>query len=160
MPPTMTSTLVLCSGDAHQSDQGAGVHAMHYLREHYDLPDTTYANADSADASLATAIAAADNVIILNAAQIDASPGTVRVVEKDVAELADLIDTVALEGPLPKRFVLISIQPGELGPGDSLSEPVRRSMPKAAGTAATYVYRWQRGESVFSTGLHSLPNSV
>lgn len=160
MPPTMTSTLVLCTGDAHLSDQGAGVHAMHYLREHYDLPDTTYADAGSADASLAAAIAAADNIIIFNAARMDATPGTVCVVEKDVADLADLIDTVTLDGPLPRRFVLISIQPGEQGPGDSLSEPVRRSMPKAAANAATLIYRWQRGESVFSTGLHSLPNSV
>lgn len=160
MPPTMTSTLVICSGDAHRSDQGAGVHAMHYLREHYDLPDTAYADAGTAGASLAAAIAAVDNIIIFNAARMDASPGTVRVVEKDVADLADLIDTVPLDGPLPKRLVLISIQPGELGPGESLSEPVRRSMPKAAGNAATLVYRWQRGESVFSTGLHSLPNSV
>ena len=156
----MTSTLVLCTGDAHQSDQGAGVHAMHYLREHYDLPDTPYADAGSADASLAAAIAAADNIIIFNAARMDATPGTVCVVEKDVADLADLIDTVTLDGPLPRRFVLISIQPGEQGPGDSLSEPVRRSMPKAAANAATLIYRWQRGESVFSTGLHSLPNSV
>lgn len=156
----MTSALVLGLGDVHLADQGAGVHAMHYLREHYDLPDTAYADASTASASLAAAIAAADNIIIFNAAQIDASPGTVRVVEKDVADLADLIDTVALDGPLPARFALISIQPGKPGTGDALSEPVRRSMPKAAGNAATLIYRWQRDESVFSTGLHCLPNSV
>ncbi len=156
----MTSALVLGIGDLHLSDQGAGVRAMHYLKEHYDLPDTAYADASTAGASLAAAIAAADNIIIFNAAQFDASPGTVRLVEQEAANIASLIDTLPPDGPLPKRFALISIQPGESGSGDSLSEPVRRSMPKAAGTAATLIYRWQRNESVFSTGLHSLPNSV
>ena len=159
VPPIMTSALVLGIGDVRMADQGAGVRAMQYLKDHYDLPGTVYADAGTAGASLAAAIAAADNIIIFNAAEIGASPGTVRVVEKDAADLADLIDTAGLDGPLPNRLVLISVQPGELGPGDSLSEPVRRSMPKAAGNAATLVYRWQRSESVFTPELHALPNS-
>jgi len=155
----MTSVLVLGIGDIHLADLGVGVHAMRYLREHYDLPDTAYADAGSASTSLSAAMAAADDLIIFNAAEIDETPGTVRVFDNDAADLADLIDVALLKGQLPKRYALISIQPGEPGSGDSLSEPVRRSMPKAAGTAATLVYRWRRSESVFSTGLHSLANS-
>ncbi len=152
MRPTNTKTLVVAVGNVQRADEGAGVHALRYLRKHYDLPGTSYIEADTAGSTLAAEVAAADHLIILDAAQIDADPGTIRVVEG--------VDLADLDGKLPARYALISIQPGQPGSGGSLSETVRRSLPKAAGNAATLIQRWRRSESVFSTGLHSLPNSV
>ncbi len=156
----MTKTLVVAVGDVQRADEGAGVHTLRYLKKHYDLPGTSYIEADTSGSSLAAEVAAADHVIILNAAQIDAIPGTVRVLEGEDVDLGKLVDLADLDGKLPARYALISIQPGQPASGGSLSETVRRSLPKAAGNAATLIQRWRRSESVFSTGLHSLPNSV
>lgn len=160
MRPTMTKVLVLGVGDVQLADQGVGVHAMRYLRAHYDLPGTTYIEAATLSPALAADIAAADSMIIFNAAQINGDPGTIRVLEDDEVDLAALMSGIALEGKWPTPIATISVQPGQPASGASLSETVRRSMPRAAGNAATLIHRWRRRESVYSTGLHSLPNSV
>lgn len=154
----MTRTLVLGIGDVLHADEGAGVYAMRYLKDHYDLPDTSYHAAGTRIAALEDEIVEAYNLIILDAAEIDADPGTVRVFEdKEVDEflnseasngrelgIADLMHDVRLEGKLPIRYALIGIQPEKLELGDAPSETVRRSMPRAAGNAAALVYKWRR----------------
>ena len=154
----MTSTLVLAVGDITQADAGAAIHAMRYLKTHYDLPDTTYVDTAVPGKSLAATIAAADNLIVIDATQLDAEPGAVRVYEdgavdelltarqgsKREAKLAKLMRHLHETGELPVRYALIGIQPGDRVSGEALSETVRRSMPRAAGNAATLVYRWRR----------------
>jgi len=154
----VTGTLVLGVGNILLADEGAGVHAMRYLKDHYDLPDTTYLDAGTLSFTLAADIAAADKLIVFDAAQIDAEPGTVRVFQDtevgdflksgrcSVHEVgfADLMDIARLEGNLPERYALIGIQPEQLGWGDSPSETVRRAMPKAAANAAALVHKWRR----------------
>jgi hydrogenase maturation protease len=156
----MAHTLVLGVGNTLLADEGAGVHAMRYLQDHYDLPNTTYLDAGTLSFTLAADIAEADNLIVFDAAQIDAEPGTVRVFEgKGVDDFlksgrcsvhevgfADLMDIARLEDHLPQRYALIGIQPETLGWGDAPSETVRRSMPLAAGNAASLVYKWRRPE--------------
>ena len=156
----MTKTLVLAVGDVSRADEGAGIHALRYLKDHYDLPETAYFDAGTPSATLAAETAAADILIVFNTTQFDADPGTIRVFEDDEVDLANLIEIGRLDGKLPAHWALISIQPGPPASGGSLSETVRRSLPKAAGNAATLIQRWRRSGSVFSTGLHSLPNSV
>ncbi len=154
----MTSTLVMAIGDIAEADEGAAIHAIRYLNTHYDLPDTTYLESALPGKSLSADIAAADNLIILDATQIDAEPGAVRVFEdgavdellaskldsKREAKLARLMEQLQESGELPVRYALIGIQPGDRVSGEALSETVRRSMPRAAGNAATLVYRWRR----------------
>ena len=38
----MTGTLVLGVGNILLADEGAGVHAMHYLEDTHDFPDTSF----------------------------------------------------------------------------------------------------------------------
>lgn len=154
----MTNTLVLGVGNILLADEGAGVHAMHYLQDHYDLPNTTYLDAGTLSFTLAADIADADNLIVFDAAQIEAEPGAVQVFEGEEVDsflksgrcsvhevgFADLMDIARLEGNLPQRYALIGIQPEKLGWGDAPSETVRRSMPRAAGNAAALVHKWAR----------------
>lgn len=154
----MTNTLVLGVGNTLLADEGAGVHAMRYLKDHYDLPDTTYLDAGTLSFTLAADIAEADNLIVFDAAQIGAEPGDIKVFQNDEVDeflksgrcsvhevgLADLMDIARLEGCLPKRYALIGIQPEQLGWGDAPSETVRRSMPRAAGNAAALIHKWTR----------------
>jgi hydrogenase maturation protease len=152
----MTRTLVLGVGNILLADEGAGVHAMHYLEEHYDLPNTTFLDAGTLSFSLAADIADADNMIVFDAAQLGIEPGEVRVFEgpdmdeflvsgrRSVHEVgfSDLMDIARLEEVLPQRYALIGIQPEKLGWGEAPSETVRRAFPRAAANAAALIFRW------------------
>lgn len=154
----MTNTLVLGVGNVLLADEGAGVHAMRYLKDHYDLPDTTYLDAGTLSFTLAADIAEADHLIVFDAAQIEADPGDIKVFQDEEVDeflksgrcsvhevgFADLMDIARLEGYLPKRYALIGIQPERLGWGEALSETVRRSMPRAAGNAAALIHKWKQ----------------
>lgn len=154
----MTGTLVLGVGNVLLSDEGAGIHAMRYLQDHYDLQDTRYIDAGTLSFTLAADIAEADRLIVFDAAQIDAVPGGIKIFQDDEVDeflrsgkcsvhevgFADLMDIARLEGYLPQRYALIGIQPETLEWGDSPSESVRRSLPRAAANAAALVHKWRQ----------------
>ena len=156
----MTGTLVLGVGNTLLADEGAGVHAMRYLKDHYDLHDVTYLDAGTLSFTLAADIAEADHMVVFDAAQIGAAPGGIKVLEgAEVDEFllsgkcsvhevgfADLMDIARLEGYLPKRYALIGIQPETLGWGENPSEPVRRALPRAAANAAALIHKWRRDD--------------
>lgn len=153
----MTGTLVLGVGNILLADEGAGVHAMHYLEDTHDLPDTEYLDGGTLSFTLAADIAAADNLIVFDAAQLDAKPGTVRVFEdaevddflrsgrRSVHEVgfADLMDIARLEGTLPQHYALIGIQPEQLGWGEAPGAAVTRAIPEAAQRAAALIEKWK-----------------
>ena len=154
----MSHTLVMGVGNVLLADEGAGVHAMRYLADHYDLPDTRYLDAGTLSFTLAADIAEADQLIVFDAAQIDEEPGTVRVFQDaEVDEFlksgkgsvhevgfADLMDIARLEDYLPVRYALIGIQPETLGWGEFPSETIRRALPKAAANAAALIHKWKQ----------------
>jgi hydrogenase maturation protease len=154
----MTSTLILGVGNILLADEGAGVHAMRYLQDHYDLPNTTYIDAGTLSFTLAADIADADHMIVFDAAQIGAEPGGIQVFQDEEVDeflksgkgsvhevgFADLMDIARLEECLPTRYALIGIQPETLGWGDAPSETVRRSLPRAAANAAALVHKWKQ----------------
>lgn len=152
----MSGTLVLGVGNILLADEGAGVHAMRYLEDTHELPDTTYLDGGTLSFTLAADIADADNLIVLDAAQLDDEPGTVRVFEDgefdefltsgriSVHEVgfADLMDIARLEGTLPKHYALIGIQPEQLGWGEAPGAAVARAIPRAAEKAAELIDKW------------------
>lgn len=155
--PAMKSTLVLGVGNTLLSDEGAGVHAMRYLANHYeDLPNTTFLDAGTLSFTLACDISEADNLLVLDAAQLGEEPATVRVFEaaafdeflnsgrRSVHEVgfADLMDIARLQECLPANRALIGIQPCVLGWGEEASELVRAVIPIAAELAANLIRRW------------------
>lgn len=152
----MSGTLVLGVGNILLADEGAGVHAMRYLEDTHELPDTTYLDGGTLSFTLAADIADADNLIVLDAAQLDDEPGTVRVFEDDEFDdfltsgrisvhevgFADLMDIARLEGTLPKHYALIGIQPEQLGWGEAPGAAVARAIPRAAEKAAELIDKW------------------
>jgi hydrogenase maturation protease len=155
----VSGTLVLGVGNILLADEGAGVHAMRYLEDTHELPDTTYLDGGTLSFTLAADIADADNLIVLDAAQLDDEPGTVRVFEDrefdefltsgriSVHEVgfADLMDIARLEGTLPKHYALIGIQPEQLGWGEAPGAAVARAIPRAAEKAAELIDKWTEG---------------
>lgn len=156
----MTGTLVLGVGNVLLADEGAGVHALRYLQDHYDLQEVRYIDAGTLSFTLASDIADADHLIVLDAAQIGAAPGGIKVLENGEVDeflrsgkcsvhevgFADLMDIARLEGYLPERYALIGIQPETLGWGETPSESVRRALPRAAANAAALVHKWRRSD--------------
>ena len=155
---TVTNTLVLGVGNVLLADEGAGVHAMRYLQNHYDLQGVTYLDAGTLSFTLAADIAEADHMIVFDAAQLGAEPGGIKVLQDEEVDeflksgkgsvhevgFADLMDIARLEGHLPKRYALIGIQPETLGWGEFPSETVRRALPRAAANAAALVHKWRQ----------------
>jgi hydrogenase maturation protease len=154
----MKNTLVLGVGNTLLSDEGAGVHAMRYLADHYqEFPSATFLDAGTLSFTLAADIAAADNLLIFDAAQLGADSGTVKIFadaafdefltsgRRSVHEVgfADLMDIARLQDCLPKNRALIGIQPEVMGWGDAPGERVTAAIPKAAQLAAGLIRDWE-----------------
>lgn len=158
----MNETLVLGIGNTLLSDEGVGIHAMRYLKDHYELPGVRYLDGGTLSFALAGDVGGAARLLVIDAAEFHAAPGTVRVLEgsevdaylvggrRSVHEvgLADLFDIARLEGRLPRDYALIGIQPANLDWGDELDPPVRRAVPRAAAEAASLIGRWSRQPGV------------
>jgi hydrogenase maturation protease len=153
----MSETLILGVGNTLLSDEGAGVHAMHYLQQHApDLTDTEFLDAGTLSFTLADDIASATNLIIFDAAQLSAEAGAVRVFENDELDdflrfgqrsvhevgFADLMDIARLQDCLPRNRALIGIQPGNLGWGEHAGAEVQAAFPVAADYATSLVRKW------------------
>ena len=154
---TQHSTLVLGIGNTLLSDEGAGVHALEYLRSHHpELPGVHYLDGGTLSFTLAGEIEDADNLIVIDAARLGTSPGTVCCMtgaEMDqflgtgkcsVHEvgLADLMDIARLTGTFPENRALIGIQPGTFGWGDEPSVPVSEAFPEVATHARGLIEQW------------------
>lgn len=154
----MTTTLVLGIGNTLLSDEGIGVHVIQYLQQRYPPPPgITYLDGGTLSFTLAGAIQDAARLIVVDAAELKAAPGTVRVLtdahmdhflgsgRRSVHEvgLVDLLNIARLTDTLPARRALVGIQPQELGWGEAPSGPVAAAIPVAAGRVLQLIRTWR-----------------
>lgn len=155
----MTNTLVLGIGNTLLSDEGLGVHLLDYLRSNYpELPGVTYLDGGTLSFTLAPEIEDCDNLVVLDAAQLGAEPGAVRLLvgadmdtfigqgKRSVHEvgLVDLMTIATLLNRLPANRALLGIQPAEFGWGETTSAAVSRVIPEAASQVVALLYKWQQ----------------
>ena len=153
-------TLVLGIGNTLLSDEGTGVRMLDYLREHFpDLPCVEYLDGGTLSFTLAAWIEEAANLIVVDAAELEAVPGTVQVFRGEAMDrfagrtkrsvhevsLGDLLSIAHLTGTLPVNRALIAIQPAILEWGSSLSEPVANALPGGAQLVVDLIMEWQAG---------------
>lgn len=156
--PSAPRTLVLGIGNTLLSDEGIGIHVLNHLHEHHpELAGVTYLDGGTLSFTLAGAIEEADNLIVLDAAELKAEPGTVRTFvgadmdhylgqgKRSVHEvgLLDLMDMARLTDALPENRALVGVQPRELGWGEQPSDPVAVAVPQAAAEVLALVRAWQ-----------------
>ena len=154
----MQHTLVLGIGNTLLADEGVGIHLLDYLREHHaDLPGVTYLDGGTLSFTLAPDIEDCENLIVLDAAQFNESPGTVSLLigaemdhfvshgKRSVHEvgLVDLMAIARLRGRLPRNRALLGIQPAEIGWRETPSDLVSRAIPDAASQILDLLYKWQ-----------------
>jgi len=166
---TSSDTLILGIGNTLLSDEGAGIHAMHQLQsEHPDLPGVTYVDGGTLSFTLAAYLQDCNNIIVLDAAEFKAPPGTVRTMlgaEMDdflgaarrsphEVGLLDLFDIARLTESLPANRALIGIQPMRIEWGTSPTPPVQRALPVAVEQAVDLLAQWSWvGISQFDTQI-------
>lgn len=151
--------LVLGIGNTLLSDEGAGVHALRRLQAGARERDgVEYLDGGTLSFTLAGPIEESAAVLVIDAAELGAEPGAVRVFEgeamdafvgsggrKSVHEvgLHDLMAVAALAGRLPERRALIGIQPQELGWGDAPTARVAEGIGHACARAQEIIERWR-----------------
>lgn len=150
-------TLVLAIGNKLLSDEGAGLHVLNALETHHpQSPEITYLDGGTLSFTLAGAVEDADNLIVIDAAELKSKPGTVDCMinehmdqflgscKRSVHEigLLDLLDITRLTETLPENRALIGIQPDVIDWGDSLTEDVQKSVPEAVNHVLSLLDKW------------------
>ena len=151
-------TLVLGIGNTLLTDEGAGIHVLQHLQQiHPETDDVTYLDGGTLSFTLAEAVEDADNLIVLDAAQLNDRPGTVDCMVNDDMDrflgtskrsvhevgLLDLLDIARLTDNLPERRALVAIQPDIVDWGDSPTDSVAAAIPEAAEKVAELMRKWE-----------------
>lgn len=154
----MQNTLILGIGNTLLSDEGLGIHLLEMLRRDApDLPGVRYLDGGTLSFTLAPDIEDCDNLIVLDAAQLNAVPGTIELFmgeamdrfigqgKRSVHEvgLVDLLNIARLQDCLPANRALLGVQPAEFGWGEAPSDTVAAVLPAAAARVLDLLYMWQ-----------------
>jgi hydrogenase maturation protease len=149
-------TLVLGVGNTLLGDEGAGVHALAYLRQQPVSRLLELVDAGTASFTLLPIVAEHARLIVLDAAKLAAPPGTVRVFEgvamdnllnrprRSVHEvgICDLLQLARLSGRLPERRALVGIQPAMIDWQDGPSPVVEAAFEEIAAAVWRLVANW------------------
>lgn len=157
--------LVLGLGNTLREDEGAGVHTVRHLANHY--PDTAgmrFLDGGTGGLQLVGELVDAVGLIVVDAANTGAEPGAVRLypdsaMDRFVARrrgwsvhdagLPDMLVAARLmpEGIPPWR-ALVTLEPAGFEWQEHPSEPVAAAIPRAAEAVWRHAARWRRGAFV------------
>lgn len=150
--------VVLGIGNSLLSDEGVGIQAVTRLRSSPHARSASLLDGGTLGFTLLPLIERAAGLIVIDAAELGAPPGTVQAFEDDAIDcflagarqrtvhevgLADLLAMARLQDRLPARRALISIQPQSLDWGESLSPAVRAALPQVCELTLGYLQRWR-----------------
>jgi len=155
--PAASGVLVLGVGNPIMGDDGVGQRLLEALAARTPALDgVEFIDAGTLGLMLLPRVERCSALLALDAAQFDAGPGEVRVLEGDAFDgflkaarssvhelgLRDLVDAARLTGSLPQRRALVGVQPAQVGWGTSLSSPVEAAVPAAVQAARQVLERW------------------
>ena len=151
-------TLVLGFGNVLLGDDGAGVRLVELLQSGLGTDAAEFVDGGTLSFSLLNYVEATDSMLVIDAADLNDIPGTIRLFEgvamdeflqstrrRTVHEvgLIDLLDMARLQGCLPNRRALLCIQPQHIDWGESLSVAVQEALPEADRQARDTLRRWR-----------------
>jgi hydrogenase maturation protease len=153
-------TLILGLGNTLLGDEGVGVKTVSFLKNaKFALQDVEILDGGTLSFILAGPIESADNLIVIDAAQLNNAPGTVHLYEgKEMDQfimrkkynsvhevsLSDLLLIAHLSGRLPQRRALVGIQPERIDWSDTLTDAVAQSVPVACDLVHELLMRWRQ----------------
>jgi hydrogenase maturation protease len=150
--------LVLAIGNTLRSDDGIGVHVLSALRA--GQPETgglIFRDGGTLGLALLPEIEDTDALIVLDATEMGAEPGTVRTLEgaamdaqfsgrkRTVHEVAlgDLMAAAGLSGSKPEKRALIAIQPASTDWGLEPTTAAAGAIPAACAAVQSLIARWK-----------------
>jgi hydrogenase maturation protease len=151
-------SLVLGFGNVLLGDDGAGVHLVERLRLEMGPDAAEFIDAGTLSFSLLPYIEAMASMLIIDAAEINAVPGTIALFEGLMMDrflsssrrrsahevgLIDLLDMARVRDCLPPRRALLCLQPGRIDWGDQLSTAVAAALPDAVRQTVELLQRWK-----------------
>lgn len=150
--------LVLGIGNTLLTDEGAGILAMRELKALFgDRDDMEFLDGGTLSFTLAVPISECKALLVIDAAELGAAPGTVRSFEGEAMDsflgasrkssvhevgLIDLMSISLLTGHWPQCRALIGIQPGVVAWGESPTPAVAAALPAACATASEIICRF------------------
>jgi hydrogenase maturation protease len=147
--------LVLGIGNSLLADEGVGVVAMQQLQSKFGArEDMEFIDGGTLSFTLAVPISECEALLVIDAAELGAAPGTVRSFEGDEMDrflgenrkssvhevgLLDLRAISMLTGFWPEHRALIGIQPGFVGWGEALTPAVEAALPEICSIATEII---------------------
>lgn len=152
--------LVLGIGNTLLSDEGIGIHVVNALQGCFAPEDQVeLMDGGTLSFTLAGFIAEAEALIVVDAAQLKAKPGTLQIFAGEAMDrflighrsssvhevgLIDLMAIAQLSGQWPINRVLIAIQPDKIGWGELPTNIVAAVIPTACQHIQTIVNSWNK----------------
>jgi hydrogenase maturation protease len=156
-PVPIPTPLVLGFGNVLLGDDGAGVRVIERLRTQCAASQCECIDGGTMSFNLLPYVEAAHAMLVVDAADLRAPPGTVLLFEGTAMDeflqgarrrtvheigLMDLLDMARLEACLPPQRALLCMQPGPIGWNEALSAPVAAALPAATRLATEQLKRW------------------
>lgn len=153
-------TLVLGIGNTLLTDEGVGVHVLERLGAEPLPEDVELLDGGTLSFTLAGPIEEADALVVVDAANLKSSPGTLRVFEGEDMDaflmgnrkssvhevgLTDLRAIALLAGHWPRRRALVAIQPQAVDWGEAPTPAVADAIPAAADAVRHLIRSWRDG---------------
>lgn len=152
----MKRTLVLGLGNILLRDEGVGVRVVEQLRARYDFPpEIQVLDGGTLALDLLPCVEEADRLLMIDALQMDAEPGTIARLEGDEVPaflgvklsphqigLSDLLAVARLRGRCPAELVLWGVQPEAMSVGVELSATVAAQVDTLVERALDEIRRW------------------
>lgn len=132
-------TVVIGLGNPLMGDDGLGLVALEWLRSEYTIPpDVELVDGGTWGMNLLPVIEDAGRVILIDAIDVAAAPGTPHRLERErlprylatkisphQVDLRDVLALAELRGTLPADTVAVGLQPARIELGNELSEVLR-----------------------------------
>lgn len=150
--------LVLGIGNILLQDEGIGIHLLNFMEKSFPaFPDVTYLDGGTLSFTLASEIEEHDHLLVLDAVELHAEPGTVCYYAGEAMDhflgttkrsahevgLLDLMDIARLTGHLPTHRALIGIQYQTFSWGEQPTRAVKHNIPLAGRLAANVLQQWE-----------------
>ena len=154
-------TVVLGLGNTLLGDDGVGIYALNELQSSWQGPENEdsieFVDGGTLSFTLTETLYGADNLIVIDAAQLNASPGEVKVFTDDDMDsfvrtsncssvhevsLSELLDMARLLDTLPTRRALIGVQPEIVDWADQPTEIVKNAIPVMCQEAHSLLEAW------------------